>query len=86
MKHASKDETLRRLKIIEGHVKKIAEMVEKDEYCPNILLQTSAVSSAFKKVDEIILDSHLHTCVIPALKNSKSNEPIEEILEVFKRR
>jgi len=86
MKTDAKKESIRRIKIIEGHVRKIREMVEKDEYCPNILLQTSAVSSALKRVDEIILDSHLYTCVMPALRNSKTEEPIKEILEVFKRR
>jgi len=86
MKLDAKKESIRRLKIIEGHIKKITNMVEKDEYCPNILQQTSAVTSALKKVEEIILDSHLYTCVMPALKKSKSEEPIKEIIEVFKRR
>ena len=86
MKQDSKKETARRLKIVEGHVRKIRDMVEKDEYCPDILLQTSAVSSALKKIDEIILDSHLTTCVIPSFKGSKAQNSVNEILEVFKRR
>ena len=86
MKQDAKKESIRRLKIIEGHIKKIQQMVESEQYCPDILLQTSAVTAALKKVDEIILDSHLHTCVMPALKSSKSAETIKEILEVFKRR
>lgn len=86
MKPEAKEESLRRLKIIEGHVRKIHEMVEKDEYCPNILLQSSAIQSALKKVDDIILDSHMHTCVIPKFKGEKAEKAIGELLEVFKRR
>lgn len=83
-KNSKNQKTIRRLKIIEGHLKKVREMVEEDAYCMNILQQSLAVRSALKKVDEIILDSHLHTCVIDAIGNKKT-EKIEEILELFKK-
>lgn len=86
-------EIIKRLKIIEGHLKKVRKMVEEGVYCVNILQQSLAVQNALKKVDEMILDNHLHTCVIEALgeKSGKAGsggkkEKIEEILELFKKR
>jgi len=86
MRKNAKKESVRRLRIIEGHVRKIREMVEKDVYCLDVLQQTSAVNSALKKVDEIILDSHLHTCLVPVFKGSKAEESIKELVEIYKRR
>lgn len=82
---AKKKEAVRRMKIIEGHLKKVRKMVEEDSYCMDILQQSSAVQNALKKVDELILDNHLHTCVVEAV-GKKKEERIEEILELFKKR
>lgn len=84
-RYTKKKETIKRLKIIEGHLKKVREMVEKNIYCIDILQQSLAVQSALRKVDGIILDSHLHTCVTKAI-GEKKEEKIEEILELFKKR
>ena len=86
MKPVPKKESIRRLRIIEGHVRKIRKMVEDEEYCPNILQQTSAVSAAIRKVDEMILDSHLYTCVVPSFKSGDAKKSVKELVEVFKRR
>lgn len=81
----SKQEIIRRLRVIEGHLRKVRQMVGEDRYCVDILQQSLAVQNALKKVDEIILDSHLHTCVVEAV-GEKKKEKIEEILELFKKR
>ena len=78
-----KGDTLHRLKIAEGHLKKVIKMVEDKEYCIDILNQSLAVQSSLKKVDEIILENHLDTCVKDAYKKGKSKEAIEEIIKVF---
>lgn len=74
-----------RLKITEGHLRKIREMVEKDAYCIDILHQSQAVEAALKEINSLILQNHLNTCVVDAIKKGKSKEVIEEIMEVFKR-
>ena len=81
----TKRETIRRLKIIEGHLKKVRKMVEEDIYCMDILHQSLAVQSALKKVEEMVLDNHLHTCVVEAMGGRKKKK-IEEILELFNKR
>ena len=82
---SSKEDIIRRLRITEGHLKKIVNMIEEDEYCIDILQQTSAVKNAIKKTEELILDNHLHSCVIKAIKKDKSETAINELLEVFKK-
>jgi len=80
-----KKETLRRLKIIEGHLKKVIKMVEEDEYCINILQQSLAVQNALKKVDILVLNQHLHKCVSEAFKKGKRSKEksIKELLKVY---
>lgn len=85
MRKNSKQGAIKRLKVIEGHLKEVREMVENDRCCIDILQQSLAVQNALKKVDEIILDSHLHSCVIEAV-GEKKKEKIEEILGLFKKR
>lgn len=77
----------KRLAIAEGHLRKVREMVEKEEYCPDVIHQSQAVQSALKKVDEIVLDGHLHTCVLHAVHgNGEGNKKMmDEILDVFRK-
>ena len=86
MRKNTKKATLRRLKIIEGHLKKVIEMAEEDKYCIDILQQSLAVQNALKKVDSLILDEHLHRCVASAFKKGKKpkEKSIEELLKVYK--
>ena len=85
MKKNAKKETLRRLKIINGHLKKVIKMVEEDKYCVDVLQQSLAVQNALKKVDSLILDQHLHKCVAEAMENgnSKKEKSIKELLKVY---
>jgi DNA-binding FrmR family transcriptional regulator len=62
-------------------------MIENDEYCVDIILQNEAVISAIKKVNEMILENHLNTCVAEAIKNKNEKErrkKIKELLDLFK--
>lgn len=86
MEHKDTDLIVKRLKRARGHLTKVIKMVEEGAYCPDVLLQSSAVQAAIKKADEQILDSHLHTCVVPKLDGKTDEQTINEVLEVFKRR
>lgn len=62
------------------------EMVDREKYCLDIIQQSQAVESALKKVDEILLEHHLKTCVAAALEKKKGKEEkINEVLQVFRR-
>ena len=52
-----------------GHLEGVKRMIENDKYCIDIILQNEAVISALKKVNEMILENHLNTCVTEAIKN-----------------
>jgi DNA-binding FrmR family transcriptional regulator len=86
MANTKKEEIIHRLKIAEGHLKKVREMVENDQYCVHVIQQSSAVQSALKKVDHLILDNHMHTCVTRAIKENGGEAAIQEILEVFSKK
>lgn len=82
-----KQNLLHRLKIAKGHLDKVIQMVEKDEYCLNITQQSQAVQSALGKVDELVLENHLKTCVKEAIITDQNvEEKVREIIEVFKRK
>jgi len=82
-----KQNLLHRLKIASGHLGKVIDMVEKDEYCLNITQQSQAVQSALQKVNELVLENHLKTCVKDAIITDKNvEEKVKEIIEVFKRK
>ena len=77
---------LNRLKSIEGHVRGIEKMVENGDYCIDIVNQILAVQRALKKVNGLVLDRHLHTCVTTAIRGENASERervIIEIMDVF---
>jgi len=86
MRIDSKSDVVKRLNIASGHLKKIEQMVETDRYCIDVLQQTAAVKGSLDKIEEIILDSHMRTCVAPSFKGSKPESAVKELMEVFKRR
>jgi DNA-binding FrmR family transcriptional regulator len=83
MKHES---ALRRLKIVEGHIRGIERMVEEEAYCIDVIRQIQAVQSALNKVSKIILEEHLNSCLIIAVRGEDVEERervLQEISEVF---
>jgi DNA-binding FrmR family transcriptional regulator len=80
------NKVLHRLKIVRGHLDKVIAMVSQDKYCIDILTQSSAVQSALKETDALILEDHLRHCVTDAIKNNKNNQAIAEIIKLWKKR
>ena len=79
-------DTLRRLKSIEGHVRGIERMVEEDAYCIDVIRQVQAVQAALGKVSNLILDNHLNSCLITAVRGDDPEDRervLQEISEVF---
>ena len=80
------ENTLRRLKTIEGHLRGVIRMVEQDEYCIDVIRQIQAVEAALNKVSSQILENHLNSCVITAIQGNDRKERervLKEITEVF---
>jgi DNA-binding FrmR family transcriptional regulator len=81
-----RQDTLRRLKSIEGHVRGIQRMVDNDEYCIDLIKQIFAVQAALSKVSQKILDDHLHSCLITAVRGDDPQDRervLTEITEVY---
>lgn len=80
----SKEKLVRRLKIIEGQVRGLQEMVEKGTYCIDVITQTSAVKQALSGIEDVMMESHLATCVLDQIKKGNETKAKEEILKVYR--
>lgn len=83
MKHT---DALHRLKNIEGHIRGIQRMVDEEKYCIDVIRQINAAQAALNKVSTIILEEHLNSCVITAVRGDDPNERervLQEITDVF---
>lgn len=82
-----KQKTLINFKKAQSLLSKIMKMVEKDEYCINIMQQNLAVLGLLKSAHQMLMENHLNTCFKKAMatKNGKrKQEMIEEILKVMR--
>lgn len=79
-----KAKILRRLKILEGQVRGLQDMIEKDVYCIDVITQTSAVKQGLSSTEDILMENHLSTCVVKQMKSGKEKKAIEEILKVYR--
>ena len=79
----TKQESLKRLNYIEGHIAGIKRMVEEEKYCVDVLKQTYAVRRAIEKLESLLLDGHLHTCVVAGVKDGREEQVVGELLELY---
>ena len=86
MDDVTKTAVKQRLASAAGHIKGIERMVEDDTYCIDVIKQVQAVQAALSKVSTIMLDNHLRTCVMTAIRDDEPDERervLEEITSVF---
>ena len=79
---------LNRLKRIEGQVRGVAQMVEDDRYCMEILHQIQAVKSALTKVETLVMKDHAACCVAEAIASgdeAEQREKFEELVDLLER-
>ena len=79
-----KKKLLSRLNRITGQLDGIKKMVLDDRYCGDILIQLAAADKAVKSLASLILDNHMHSCLIKSL-NEGDTSKIDEIVEMFRR-
>ncbi|MEK7652632.1 MAG: metal-sensitive transcriptional regulator [Patescibacteria group bacterium] len=84
MKKNIKNKITRRLKVLEGQIRGLQNMIKEDKYCIDIINQSSAVKQALSSVENLIMEEHLSTCVIKQIKDKKESKAIKEILNVYK--
>lgn len=75
---------MNRLKRIEGQIRGIEGMLEKDAYCPDIMIQVSAVNCALNSFNKELLAQHIRTCVADDIRNGK-DETVDELVRVLQK-
>lgn len=80
----TKQGLLRRLKIVEGQVRGLQEMIGKDAYCIDVITQTSAVKQALSGIEDSLMENHLSTCVVDQMQKGRQGTSIAEILKVYR--
>lgn len=82
---SKKKKALKLLKTASEHLQQVLEMVEKEEYCLDIIQKSREVQRYMKMADEEILSGHLQKCVKKALSGKNTDQQLQEIMLVFKR-
>ncbi|MDD6857731.1 MAG: metal-sensing transcriptional repressor [Lachnospiraceae bacterium] len=73
-----------RLNRIEGQVRGVKGMVEKDAYCVDILTQVAAISAALNSFNRVLLSNHIKTCVVNDIKSDKP-DAVEELVKIVQK-
>lgn len=82
--HTKKQKLIRRLKIIEGQVRGLQNMIDKDVYCIDVITQTSAVKQGLSNLEDLLLEGHLGHCLVNQIQKGQTGKATEEILKVYK--
>ena len=84
MKPEHKKGCLNRLKTVRGHLNGVIAMVEDERYCPTVMKQVSALQAALERVNRLLLQNHLETCVPRALAEGHGQQVVEELMETLR--
>ncbi len=82
------DAVAKRLKRIEGQVRGIIKMIEEDKSCEDILIQIGSAKAALHKTGQVVLEGHLHHCVLDGIREGKEEETVKKLssaIEQFSR-
>jgi DNA-binding FrmR family transcriptional regulator len=80
-----KQALLKRLNRVEGQVRGVAQMVQDDRYCVDVLTQVAAIQSALDAVALQLLEDHTRGCVADAVRADRGDQAIAELMTVVKR-
>ena len=84
MKTQHKRSALNRLKTVRGHLDAVIGMVDEERYCPEVMKQVSALQASLERVNRILLQNHLETCVPEAIAENRAEQVVNELLETLK--
>jgi DNA-binding FrmR family transcriptional regulator len=80
-----KAQLIRRLSRMEGQVRGIARMIEREEYCVDILQQTAALRAAVDALSILLLEDHVQGCVRTAAERGDADQYVDEVIDVVRR-
>lgn len=79
-----KQSLVRRLRIIEGQVRGLQEMVSDGKYCVDVIAQTSAVKQGLSNIEDVLLEHHLSHCLVGQIRSGEKEKATDEILKVYR--
>jgi len=83
MKPKTQTEALKRLAYIDGHLNGVRKMIEEDRYCIDVLKQMHAIRKAIEKLETLLLEGHLQTCVIDGIKGGRQEQIVAELRDLY---
>ncbi len=83
MRESVRDDCLKRLSYIDGHLHGVQRMIQDDAYCVDVLKQSFAVRRALEKLEAIILAGHLRTCAVEGIRDGRDQQVIGELVELY---
>jgi CsoR family transcriptional regulator, copper-sensing transcriptional repressor len=84
MKSEHKQSAINRLKTVRGHLDAVIGMVEDERYCPDVMKQVSALQGSLEKVNRVLLENHVETCVLHAVSEGRTTEIVTELMETLR--
>ncbi|MBI2409622.1 metal-sensitive transcriptional regulator [Candidatus Kaiserbacteria bacterium] len=84
MPKTEKGKLVRRLKIIEGQVRGLVAMIERDTYCIDVITQTSAVKQGLSTAEDLLMRNHLNNCVRNQMSSGQALKAVSEVMKVYK--
>lgn len=84
MKPEYKRQALTRLKTVRGHLDAVIGMVEDERYCPDVMKQVSALQGSLQKVNRVLLENHVETCVMHAVAEGRTGQIVDELMETLR--
>ena len=79
----TKGDALKRINYIEGHLAGVRKMVEEDRYCVDVIRQTYAIRRALQKLEGLLIDGHLRSCVPDAYREGRDEQMLKELKDLF---
>ena len=79
-----KRNALQRLKTVRGHLDGVIRMVEAEAYCPELMKQVAAAQASLERVNRVLLQNHLETCVTQAIQSGAGAAEIAELIDALR--
>ena len=83
MEKGIKEEAVKRLNYIEGHLAGVRKMVEEGRYCVDVLKQTFAIRKSLEKLDSLMLAGNFRNCVPEGMRNGGEEQVVSELIELY---
>ncbi len=83
MEDLQRQDYVKRINYIEGHLKGVRKMIEEDKYCVDVLRQTLAIRKAIQKLEALMLEGHLRECVPAGMREGRQEQVIGELIDLY---